>query len=127
MKKNKIKNSKFQKSKTVLLGGPLRRNFRKSLKGFKSDLREEYRFEVLTPIGSHVNENEKKKILRNQKIFFFKNEKKMCGHMAQGKPQLKFERNLRNNFRDNGCHRRTTDSRQPMDNFPYSADRVKQS
>ncbi len=29
--------------------------------------------------------------------------------MAQGKPQLKFERNPCNNFRDNQCHRRTTD------------------
>ena len=37
----KIQNSKFQKSKTVLLWGPVRRKFRKSLKGFKSDLREE--------------------------------------------------------------------------------------
>ncbi len=31
--------------------------------------------------------------------------------MAQGKPQLKFERNPYNNFRDNRCHRRTTDGR----------------
>ncbi len=27
--------------------------------------------------------------------------------MAQGKEQLKFERHLCNNFRDNRCHRRT--------------------
>ncbi len=37
----KIKHSNFQKSKAVLLWGPLRRNFGKRLKGFKSDLREE--------------------------------------------------------------------------------------
>ncbi len=29
--------------------------------------------------------------------------------MAQGKPQLKFESNPCNSFRDNRCHRRTTD------------------
>ncbi len=28
-------------------------------KDSKRDLREDYRFEVLAPIGSHVNENEK--------------------------------------------------------------------
>ncbi len=38
-KKNPEK-SKFQKFKTLLLSGPLIRKFRKSLKGFKSDLRE---------------------------------------------------------------------------------------
>ncbi len=31
--------------------------------------------------------------------------------MAQEKPQLKFERNPYNNFRDNLCHRRTDDGR----------------
>ncbi len=31
--------------------------------------------------------------------------------MAQGKPQLKFERNPRNNFRDNRCHTPTDDGR----------------
>ncbi len=31
--------------------------------------------------------------------------------MAQGKPQLKFERNPCNNFRDNRCHRRTDEFR----------------
>ncbi len=35
--------------------------------------------------------------------------------MAQGKPQLKFERNPYNNFRDNRCHRRTTDGRTTND------------
>ncbi len=29
--------------------------------------------------------------------------------MAQGKPQLKFESNPCSNFRDNRCHRQTTD------------------
>ena len=44
--------------------------------------------------------------------------KKMSGHMAQGKAQLKFERNPCGNFRDNRCHRRTTDDgRQTMDEF----------
>ncbi len=44
--------------------------------------------------------------------------------MAQGKPQLKFERNPWNNFRDNRCGR-TTDK----DEFRTmsSADTVKQS
>ncbi len=39
----KIGNSKFQKSKTVtvLFSGALRRKFRKRLKRFNSDLREE--------------------------------------------------------------------------------------
>ncbi len=40
--------------------------------------------------------------------------------MAQGKPQLKFERNPCNNFRDNRCHRRTdgrTDGRQTTDGW----------
>ncbi len=35
--------------------------------------------------------------------------------MAQGKPQLKFERNPCSNFRDNRCHRRTDDGRQTTD------------
>ncbi len=52
----KIVSSKFQKiSKTVLLLELLRRKFKKSLEKFKSDLREEYGFEVLAPIRSHVN------------------------------------------------------------------------
>ncbi len=58
-----------------------------------------------------------------------KNEEKekTSGHMAQGKPQLKFERNPCNNFRDNQCHRRTTgDDRQKSRIISY-ADRVKQS
>ncbi len=48
----------------------------------------------------------------------------MSGHMAQGKPQLKFERNPCNNFRDNRCHRRTTEEKS---HTISSADRVKQS
>ena len=54
--------------------------------------------------------------------------------MAQGKPQLKFERNSYNNFRDNRCHRRRTDGGRTTDdgqrtNFDFmnSADIVKQS
>ncbi len=37
--------------------------------------------------------------------------------MAQGKMQLKFERNPWNNFRDNPCHRRTDDGRRTK--VPY--------
>ncbi len=40
-------------------------------------------------------------------MFFFSKMKKTSGHTAQGKPQLKFERNPCNKFRDNRCHRRT--------------------
>ncbi len=53
--------------------------------------------------------------------------------MAQGKPQLKFERNPCNNFRDNpsdATDRRTdgrTDGRQTKFDFVSSADIVKQS
>ncbi len=48
-----------------------------------------------------------KKFVKNKK----KKLKKTSVHMAQGKPQLKFERNPCNNFRDNRCYRRTTDGR----------------
>ncbi len=53
--------------------------------------------------------------------------------MAQGKPQLKFESNPCSNFRDNRCHRRTTDDgttddgRRTNFDFMSSADIVKQS
>ncbi len=53
--------------------------------------------------------------------------------MAQGKPQLKFESNPYSSFRDNRCHRRTTDDGTTEDgrrtNFDFmsSADIVKQS
>ncbi len=58
--------------------------------------------------------------------------KKTSGHMAQGKPQLNFESNPCSNFRDNRCHRRTTDDRRTdgrRTNFDFmsSADIVKQS
>ncbi len=46
--------------------------------------------------------------------------------MAQGNPQLKFERHPCNNFRDNQCHRRT-DVRRTNFDFMSSADIVKQS
>ncbi len=48
-----------------------------------------------------------KKIPKNSKKKFFS--KKTSGHMAQWKPQIKFERNPCNNFRDKRCYRRTTD------------------
>ena len=44
-----------------------------SLKTFVSCLWEGYRFEILAPIGSHVNENEKKKSYKNVKIGNFLN------------------------------------------------------
>ena len=53
--------------------------------------------------------------------------KKMSGHMAHGKPQLNSERNSCNNFRDNRCHRRTTDGRRTNFDFMSSADIGKQS
>ncbi len=48
--------------------------------------------------------------------------------MAQGKPQLKFERNPRNNFRVDGrTDRGRTDGRWANFDFMRSADIVKQS
>ncbi len=64
---------KIGNSKIAILSGPLRRKFRKRLKRVKSDLREEYRFEVLAPIWSHVNENEKNsRKIKNSKLEKFK-------------------------------------------------------
>ncbi len=48
--------------------------------------------------------------------------KNTSGHMAQGKPQLKFERHPCNNFRDNRCHRWTDDRRRFHFDFMSSAD-----
>ncbi len=53
----------------------------------------------------------KTKKMRKKKEFFFSKIKKMSGHIAQGKQQLKFERNPCNRFRDNRCHRQTDDGR----------------
>ncbi len=87
----KIGNSKFQKSKTVILWRPLRRKFRKGLKGFKSDLRED--FDVLAPIVSHVNENEKKKSLKIiTKTPNFKIQNCTFVRTTEKKIQKKFER-----------------------------------
>ncbi len=48
--------------------------------------------------------------------------------MAQDKPQLKFERNPCNNFRDNRCtDRQQTDERRTNFDFMSSADIAKQS
>ncbi len=61
--------------------------------------------------------------------FFLSKKKKTSGHMAQGKPQLKFDRNWCNNFRDNPCHRWTTNGRRTDRQKSHtisSADRVKQ-
>ncbi len=49
--------------------------------------------------------------------------KKASGHMAQGKPQLKFESNPCSNFRDNRCHGRTTyDGRRTSFDFMSQAE-----
>ncbi len=47
--------------------------------------------------------------------------------MAQGGPQLKFERTPCNNFRDNQMDGRTDDGRRKTFDFISSVDRVKQS
>ncbi len=57
IKHQKFKTSKIENSTFVRT---TEKKIRKSLKGFKSDLREEQRFEILAPIGFHVNENAKK-------------------------------------------------------------------
>ena len=49
LKISKIQNSSFVRTTQTKIQ-------KKSLKRFKSDLREELRFEVLAPIGSNVNE-----------------------------------------------------------------------
>ncbi len=49
----------------------------------------------------------------------------MSGHMAHEKPQLKFERNPSNNFRDNRYHRWTMDGRRMNFDFMSSGDIVK--
>ncbi len=62
-------------------------------------------FEVFAPIGSHMH------MKIGKYIFFSKipktKERKKSRDMAQGKQQLKSERNPCNTFRDNRCHRRT--------------------
>ena len=57
-----VKNRKHKMSNIpkVVLWGPLRRKFRKSLKTFGYHLHEEYNFEIFTATASHVNEKEKK-------------------------------------------------------------------
>ena len=76
-----------------------------------------------------------KNIRKNiKKSFLFKNSKKMSERIAQGKPQLKFERNPCIKFTDN-CDTdgrmddgRTTDDRRRTNcDFMSSADIVKQS
>ncbi len=47
--------------------------------------------------------------------------------MAQGKPQVKFERNPCNNLTDNRCQRRMDDGRRTDFDFMNSADIAKQS
>ncbi len=64
VKNRKLKN--FKNPKQYFLWGQLRRKFRKRLKRFKSDLREEQRFQVLAPIGSHMLTKTKKIIFRKK-------------------------------------------------------------
>ncbi len=56
--------------------------------------------------------------LKNPKNIFFSKNAKTSGGMAQGKQQLKLERNPSNKFRDNRCHRQT-DGRQTKDEFRF--------
>ena len=58
VKNRNLKISKIQNSTFVRTTA--KKKIRKSLKGFKNDLREEKCFDVLAPIGSHVNESQKK-------------------------------------------------------------------
>ncbi len=54
----------------------------------------------------------KTKDIRKKNVFSkIQKKNKMYGHIAQGKQQLKFERNPCNSFRDNRCHRQTDDGR----------------
>ncbi len=64
-----------------------------------------------------------KNIRKKSKKNFFSKIKKMSERMAQGKPQLKFERNPCIKFRDN-CD---MDGRRTNCDFMSSADIVKQS
>ncbi len=70
---------------------------------------------MFASIGSHVDENEKYIFVKNSNFFFQKFKKKIdffeiSERMAQGKPQLKFERNPNIKFRDNcDTDGRTTD------------------
>ncbi len=69
---------------------------------------------------------------KNRKCFFFPKFQKRPGHVAQDNQEIKFESNPWDMFRDNRCHRRTTDGRTDdgrQRNFVFmtSADIVKQS
>ena len=62
----KTKNSKNSNIQNSTFVRTTEKKIRKSLKGFKSDLRDEQRIKVWAPIGLHVNENEKK--IKNSKF-----------------------------------------------------------
>ncbi len=84
------------------------------------------------PIGSHVIEAEQysQKNPKNGLIFFSKKKKKKkkSERMAQGKQQLKFERNPHIGYRYNcDTDGRTTDGRRTIFDFMSSADIVEQS
>ncbi len=80
---------------------------------------------VLLPYGPMLTKT--KNIRKKSENDFVSKMKKTSGDMAKGKPQLKFERNPCNNFRDNRCHRRTDDGRRTNIDFMSSADIVKQT
>ena len=119
VKNHKLKISKLQNSTFVRTAKKIQKTVWKDSKaiwGRSSVLK------VLAPIGSHVNmvnTKTKKNPEKFEIAFFLK--KNMSGGIAQGKPQLKFERNLRNRFWDN-CD--TDDGQRP--HTMSSADVVKQ-
>ncbi len=63
---------------------------KKSFKGFKSDLREDQRFESLAAIGSHVSGNEKKNV-KKSKTQNFKNPNQYFMRTTQKKIQKKMK------------------------------------
>ncbi len=69
----------------------MRKKIRRSLKKFKSDLREEQCFEIFALIGSNVNQKLRKSLkVRKCVVFFSKMSISTLGHI-QGNLQLKFE------------------------------------
>ncbi len=85
-----LKIVKFQKFKTALLWGLFRRKYRKSLEKFKSDLREEQRFEASAPIGFHVNQKTTKNV-KNQKLKILKIQNSSFVSTTETKIQKKFD------------------------------------
>ncbi len=61
---------------------------------FKRSLRQEWRFEVLAPLVSHVNKNETKSP-KTHKLKFFKNPKQ---YFCEGTTENKFQEKLKKRF-----------------------------